>query len=283
MEGVRKARPADIPEIRALHWRARFKMPCVWHCGTCQAFPAHFYVASDESGRLTGAICAWSDGVPVARVRMVALEDDRWMSQRLGLMLSRVLAELSRSGVRELTWIDYEGWAGKYLARGGFVPLEQVITFAKFDRVLPEVAACDVHLRASSEQDIPGIAAVDWAAFPPHWWNGELTIRHGITVSPYFVVAEIEGEIVGYATGDVNEPMAHLNRIAVTPVHQGHGIGSQLLRDALLAFWKWGAEEVTLNTQQNNHVSQRLYHRFGFTPTGESAMVWRIPLPGHHN
>lgn len=282
METVRKARPEDLPEVRALQRRTRFKMPCPWRCEECQAFPAHLYVSFDERG-MRGAICTWPDGAPVARVRMVALESDTRTPCWLGLVLSCALAELNKVGVRELTWIDYEGWAARYLPRGGFVLLERVITLAKFDYLLPELAACDVLLRASSEQDVPGILAVDRAAFPPHWWNGEMTIRRGVTVSPYFVVAEVKGEIVGYATGDMHRPLAHLNRIAVTPTHQGRGIGSQLLRDALLAFWAWGAEEVTLNTQQSNRTSQRLYKRFGFEPTGESATVWKIPSFGHHN
>ncbi|MCX7681554.1 MAG: GNAT family N-acetyltransferase [Anaerolineae bacterium] len=283
MEAVRKARPEDLPAIRALQRRTRFKMPCAWRCEECQAFPANLYVAFGDEGEIGGALCTWPDGAPAARVRMAALENDGNTSRWLGLVLSRALTELCRSGVRELTWIDYEGWAGHYLSRGGFVLLERVITLAKFDYLLPEVRACDVLLRSSSEQDVSGIVAVDRAAFPPHWWHGEVTIRRNIALSPYFVVAEAEGEIVGYASGDLHKPLAHLNRIAVAPAYQGRGIGSRLLRDALLAFWAWGAEEVTLNTQQSNHTSQRLYRRFGFEPTGESVAVWKTSSFGHHN
>jgi ribosomal-protein-alanine N-acetyltransferase len=72
--------------------------------------------------------------------------------------------------------------------------------------------------------------------------------------------------------------VAHLNRIAVHPAHQGRGVGALLLHDALRALWKLGAERVSLNTQTDNYYSQRLYRRFGFEPIGDSVTVWEREL-----
>ena len=95
-------------------------------------------------------------------------------------------------------------------------------------------------------------------------------------IPSHFIVAETDSRVVGYAEGEVHLPTAHLNRIAVRPTHQGHSIGTMLLESMLHAFWRLGAERVTLNTQADNLPSQRLYHRFGFTPTGDSATVWEL-------
>jgi RimJ/RimL family protein N-acetyltransferase len=51
-----------------------------------------------------------------------------------------------------------------------------------------------------------------------------------------------------------------------------------LLRDALRAFWRRGARQVTLNTQVDNHRSRRLYRRFGFEPTGDVVTAWELRI-----
>ncbi len=76
--------------------------------------------------------------------------------------------------------------------------------------------------------------------------------------------------------GVLHLPRAHINRIAVHPDQQGHGIGTLLLRNALPTLWQYGAERVTLNTQTDNRYSQRLYRRFGFEPTGDLVSAWDL-------
>jgi ribosomal protein S18 acetylase RimI-like enzyme len=72
--------------------------------------------------------------------------------------------------------------------------------------------------------------------------------------------------------------MAHLNRIAVDPLQQGQGIGAVLLKHALVSLWRQGVETVSLNTQRSNRRSRRLYDRFGFQASGDSATVWVLRL-----
>ena len=84
--------------------------------------------------------------------------------------------------------------------------------------------------------------------------------------------------VVGYIEGESQVTLAHINRIAVHPRYQGRGVGALLLQDALDGFWRLGAERVTLNTQSDNDSSQRLYHRFGFKPTGDVVIAWELEL-----
>jgi ribosomal-protein-alanine N-acetyltransferase len=129
-----------------------------------------------------------------------------------------------------------------------------------------------------SDTDIPTAVAVDRAAFTPHWWYGEGTLRRRAAEAAHFAVAELAGEVVGYVEGELRRPAAHLNRIAVRPTYQGRGVGAALLDGALRALWQRGAEYVTLNTQSDNRYSQRLYRRFGFEATGDLATVWELRL-----
>jgi ribosomal protein S18 acetylase RimI-like enzyme len=143
---------------------------------------------------------------------------------------------------------------------------------------MPKVSEVGVRLRPASDADASTIVSVDRAAFTPHWWYGKGTVRRRTVEASHFAVAEVAGEVVGYVDGGLRLPTAHLNRIAVHPSHQGHGIGALLLHDALRAFWECKAKQITLNTQADNRCSRRLYGRFGFEPTGEFATAWELQL-----
>jgi ribosomal-protein-alanine N-acetyltransferase len=73
----------------------------------------------------------------------------------------------------------------------------------------------------------------------------------------------------------------HLARLAVHPEFQGRGIGHALLHDLLVRFQERGAMRVTVNTQDNNHASLRLYRKAHFHLTGESYPVYEYPLDAH--
>jgi len=273
---VRRAHPGDLPAIEALNRRARRVLPRLWWWD--EYLTDDLFIVIELEGLIVGALFAWPDESPVAWVRLATLDDALDVDEWLNLALPAVLDGLRRREVRELAWMDYGGWAGPYLRVRGCKRLTEVVTLVKFDRALPGAQATDACLRPASDADIHAILAVDRAAFTPHWWHSEATLRRRAATSSHFVVAERAGEVVGYAEGEWHFPTAHFNRIAVHPAHQGHRIGALLLRDVLLAFWQRGADEVTLNTQADNRSSQRLYRRFGFEPAGDCTTVWKLRI-----
>jgi [ribosomal protein S18]-alanine N-acetyltransferase len=273
---VREARPHDWLAIEALHHRAHRAIPRLWWWEEHLARAP--FILIEDTGIAVGALFAWPDESPVAWVRLAALDDTLEVNEWLVLALPPVVDRLRRMGTRTLAWMDYGGWAGPYLGAQGFQRLDKVMTLAKSNRTLPQVNGADARIRLASEADIPAIVTVDRAAFTPHWWHSEATLRRRAFTSPYFAVAEQAGKVVAYAEATLHLPTAHLNRIAVHPAHQHHGIGAALLHDAVCAFWRYGAKKVTLNTQTHNRTSQRLYRRFGFEPTGDSLTVWELHL-----
>lgn len=273
---ARRAHPGDLPAIVALSQRARRTLPRLWWWDEYLAHDP--FVVIEHKGIVVGTLFAWPDDSPVAWVRLAALDDALDVGEWLDLALPVVLDGLRRRGTQKLAWMDYGGWAGPYLSTRGCQRLTEVVTLAKFDRVLPDTSAPDVRSRPALDADVPAVVAVERAAFTPHWWHSAATLHRRAATTSYFVVAELAGQVVGYAEGERHFPAAHLNRIAVHPVHQGCGIGTRLLYDALLAFWQYGADEVTLNTQADNHYSQRLYRRFGFEPTGDHTTVWELQV-----
>jgi ribosomal-protein-alanine N-acetyltransferase len=273
---ARKTRAGDWLAVGKLYHRAHRKLPQLWWWEEHLADDS--FVVLERDRVVVGVLFAWPDESPVAWVRLAALDDELDADQWLDLALPPILDGLRRLGTQKLAWMDYDGWAEPYLKARGFKQLTQVITLAKFDRALPQTNATDVYVRPTADADIPAVAIVDRAAFTPHWWHSELTLLRRAAVSSHFVVAEVAGSVVGYAEGDLRLPVAHLNRIAVHPTYQGHNIGALLLSDALRAFWKLGAKQISLNTQTDNQYSQRLYRRFEFKPSGDRVTVWELAL-----
>ncbi len=273
---MRRACPADWQAVEELVHRARRKLPRLWWWEEHLADDS--FIVIECEGAVTGALLACPDESPVAWVRLAALGNGLDIGAWLDWTLSPVLDELRRREAQSLSWMDYGGWAGPNLQHRGFRRLTDVVTLAKFDRALPHTSGAGVRLRPVADADIPAVAAVDRAAFTPHWWNSEDTVRRRAASSSCFVVAQVANSVIGYAEGELRLPAAHLNRIAVHPAHQRLGIGALLLRDALLSFWRSGANQVTLNTQTNNLSSQRLYVSFGFEPVGSDTTVWERQL-----
>jgi ribosomal-protein-alanine N-acetyltransferase len=262
--------------IETLCRKARYALPRLWWWEEHLADDLFVVVERDEA--VVGALFAWPDESPVAWVRLAAVDDSLGVGEWLSLTLDAVIDGLRRRVTRKLAWLDYGGWAGPYLRSSNFNPRTDVVTLTKFDRVLPRVSAVDVCLRSASGMDISEIVAIDRAAFTPHWWHSESTIRRRITELSYFVVAEAAGKVIGYAEGALRSPVAHLNRLAVRPAYQGYGVGALLLLDSLCAFWRRGAGRITLNTQVDNRSSLRLYRRFGFEPIGDRVTAWELQL-----
>lgn len=274
---ARRSCPDDWLAVKALNQRARRTLPRLWWWK--EHLADDVFIVVEREGIVVGALFAWPDESPVAWVRLAALDDGLDIGAWLDLALPLVLDGLRHRGTQALAWMEYGAWAGPYLRARGFKPLTEVITLAKSDRALPDASAADARLRPASDADVLAVVAVDRAAFTPHWWHSKDIMRRRTAASSHFAVAEMAGEVVGYAEGELREhAVVHLNRIAVHPAHQGYGIGALLLRDALHAFWKHGAERVTLNTQTDNHFSQRLYYRFGFEPTGDVMTAWELQL-----
>jgi ribosomal protein S18 acetylase RimI-like enzyme len=79
-------------------------------------------------------------------------------------------------------------------------------------------------------------------------------------------VAEVDGEIVGFALSWVCDDLWFLAELFVAPGHQGRGVGNELLARTFEHARKAGATNKSLITFTFNIVSQGLYIRHGLFP-----------------
>jgi ribosomal protein S18 acetylase RimI-like enzyme len=79
-------------------------------------------------------------------------------------------------------------------------------------------------------------------------------------------VAEADGEMLGFAFSWTSGDLWFLAELFVSPDHQGHGIGNELLTRTFEHARKAGASNKALITFTFNTVSQGLYIRHGLFP-----------------
>src|SRR5215471_14764878 len=86
--------------------------------------------------------------------------------------------------------------------------------------------------------------------------------------SRYYLVAEDDGRITGYAGLLVAKTQADVLTIAVAAHQWGRGTGSALLEALLAEAARQGCTEVFLEVRTDNMRAQRLYRRYGFVEIG---------------
>lgn len=273
---VRGTRPDDWLPVSVMVQEAHLVSPMVW------AWEAHLghpgFVVAEVEGRIEGALFAAADASPAAWVRLAAVSDELDVDRWLDASLPPVVGHLRQEHIRQLAWMVGDEGLAPAVKRRGFHQLTDVMTFQKVDRALPEPGQPPGALRPASGSDFEALATIDHRAFAPYWWRGPPRLRRQAERASRFVVFERRGDVLGYAEMHLHPPTAHLNRMAVDPSYQGEGIGSSLLRELLVSVWEEGVESVSLNTQQGNWRSRRLYERFGFEATGETVTVWELDL-----
>jgi ribosomal protein S18 acetylase RimI-like enzyme len=272
-----------IRDTPRAHLHVDWRLPADW-LGS-----PHFVVASVDDGRsanlraklfgrptsLVGCLAATPDPLPAAWVRVAAVADGREERPLLAEMLAQVTASLREASVKELGWLVMRQWPRASLLDLGFEMVNQIETYVKPTLELPEMhRPPELQIRPVQPSDMADLAALEAEAFEPLWRFSSDTLNLARREAICFDVAEWNGRLVGYQFSSRSPEGAHLVRLTIAPALQGQGVGSALLAEAIHAYRCLGLPAVSLNTQVDNFVSQRLYHKFGFHATGEKLPVW---------
>ncbi|MDQ4044194.1 MAG: GNAT family N-acetyltransferase [Chloroflexota bacterium] len=158
----------------------------------------------------------------------------------------------------------------------GFVRIETIRTY---EHVEPEVLARQMvpgklrftEVTLSRPDLLAAVIQIDHAAFPWFWWNSEAEFDSYLRQQGVEVWAGLQdGEVVSYIGITGFHHWAHLDRIAVDPGLQGHGLGRSAVAFAAERMMRTGARRIGLSTQGSNRVSRHLYESLGFQHTRQS-------------
>jgi len=130
---------------------------------------------------------------------------------------------------------------------------------------------------------------IERVSFPTPW--SRAAYQREILDNSYarYIVALLDGKVVGYAGMWVLMDEAHVTNVAVHPDYRHLGIGERILRDLMRRAYAAGADKMTLEVRVSNLAAQNLYKKLGFvfrgirrgyyTDTHEDAMImWRNNL-----
>ena len=126
----------------------------------------------------------------------------------------------------------------------------------------------EITIRRMEMRDLDPVCAIENATFAHPWtradYEGELT-RNKVA---RYLVAEREGEILGFAGAWVILDESHITNIAVAEPYRRQGIGEQVTRALLQYLSNLGAAYATLEVRESNLPAQALYAKLGFQKVG---------------
>ena len=232
---------------------------------------------------LLGVFVASWPSEQTAWLRGVALAEGLDLRQAINLGITGYHRVLRERGLTTSYYVGDDGaemWLDPVLVEHHYRSSTDVLVYEKRDLLIPAYGNPLIELRSAEPSDLTEVLRVDRRCFEPHWTKDDTILGPAVEHGPFFVVAEWEAEIVGYAyaTSHFGGRLVHLVRIAVNPEMQGKGIGVRLLANVVQFARDHGASAVTLNTQAYNQHAQRLYRWFGFTPTGDTQTVYHHDL-----
>ena len=209
-----------------------------------------------------------------------------WTESRAYLNILYTLLEylerlLFTKGVRYLHYSgnDTEGdWLRAVLLKRGFFPYRYLYAYDKIDFSIPTLGNRQVIVRPVHESDIPALLAIEEGCFEDLWRYDAISFKDIAATHPYFVVAELHGQLVGYQFNALDGDYGYLVRIAVHPSVNSQGIGARLMAEAIRFFERERVQRIMLNTQEENIHAHRLYEWFGFTRIEQKGFVLRKNL-----
>ncbi len=223
--------------------------------------------------------CAWIGGFGVS-----------WTESKAhGSILSTLLEEIQQPllmrGARHLYYSGNDAerdWLRSLLLPRGFIPYRRLYSYDKYDYSIPTEGNMQVRIRqvrmpATSKEaerdDMGALLRIEEACFEDLWRYDSAAFQDIEATHPYFVVAELNGEVVGYQFNAVDDEYGYFVRIAVHPSASGQGIGARLLTEAIKYFQRARVSRIMLNTQAENTHAHRLYQWFGFVRLQQMGFV----------
>jgi len=125
----------------------------------------------------------------------------------------------------------------------------------------------EVVVRRAGPADLPAIAAIEAVSFPSPWSE---TLLAGELRQPdaTYLVATINGAVVGFVGIWHVLDEGHICTLAVAPGWRGHGLGELLVLAAIERAMELDATQVYLEYRVGNNSAARLYEKLGFERTG---------------
>ncbi len=277
---VRRARPSDRQQLTNLihfegnvHRHLEWRTPLDW-------LDSEPYLVVEESDEITAVLACPPDPERVAWIRLFGAASRLTLDQAWKVLWPAARRQLVEIGnIIQVAALPLQPWFEELLRHEQFQEVTQVVMLTwERQAIIPYPARLSFLIRPMRGDDLPAVFEVDAAAFVRLWQNSLRSLELAYQQSAIATVVELDGDIIGYQISTATPFGGHLARLAVLPIYQGFGIGHALVQDLLRGFVQQGADQVTVNTQNNNVASLNVYAKEGFRRTGEKYPVYELLL-----
>jgi len=137
-------------------------------------------------------------------------------------------------------------------------------------------------IRQMADRDLDAVMAIERESdSAPHWISSDyLALAQSDSEESFnrnAMVAEVAGEVAGFAIVRVVGTEAELESIVVAPDWRGRGLGRLLLSESARQAKELGATRLDLEVRASNAAAIRLYRGAGFVETGRRRGYYRDP------
>lgn len=134
-------------------------------------------------------------------------------------------------------------------------------------------------VRPMTKEDLDDVVRLERMCFGLSSWS-KSAFAEELKRGPksYFVVARINGVLVGFAGWRQEGEEAHVANIAVHPQMRGRKIGELLLRTILEEAVRRGLKTSLLEVRKSNIVAQNLYRKYGYRVIAIRRAYYHFPL-----
>lgn len=137
----------------------------------------------------------------------------------------------------------------------------------------------DATIRPATRTDFERLYAIDQACYAPEIAYSQVELRWYLRLpGAECIVAESDGQIVGFILAAHERSRAHLITVDVVEEFRRRGIGSALLAEIERRMAERGAREVELETATNNDAAVAFWRKHGYRTAGVRKSYYPGPV-----
>lgn len=125
-----------------------------------------------------------------------------------------------------------------------------------------------VKTRRMTIEDVEEVFEVEKKSFPVPWSIQSFLQEIQNNKFARYVVAEVDGKIIGYGGMWNVAGEGHITNIAIHPDFRGRGYGNDIVHSLIQMAKKEDVLKMTLEVRESNVVAQKLYRKYGFVACG---------------
>lgn len=183
-------------------------------------------------------------------------------------------------GIGEVYVLATVEWLHDLLQNSDFTPFNRVVFLEREEASRLSLQHEGPPIQPMTLDDVDEVLRLDHRAFHLPWQMDEPSLKAAFHHPLVATVLKSGRWIIGYQITTLSAFGAHLARIAVEPDLQNRGLGRNLVVDMLDKVHQRGYETVSVNTQEDNQASLRLYRQLDFQISDLQYLVYQKTLEG---